>query len=270
MSSGLPMTTLGRTGLRVTRLGIGGAYSPSPEVYRAALDCGVTYVDTARAYHDGDDERRIGEAIVGRRHNLVIATKTEKRDAAGARQDLETSLRLLGTDYLDVWQMHYLNTDEDLERILAPGGAMEAVTIAREQGLVRFVGLSGHRWETVAKAVSTGLFDTALCWYNCAMDEPEKTVFPAAQAHGTGIVIMNATRGDMLLAPDDALPIAGFYRYVLTHPTVNVVLRGLRDPERFVQVAQALSEQATLDDPDERLRYESYGKRLRAAGKLEM
>jgi hypothetical protein len=267
----LPTTTLGRTGLTVTRLGIGGAYCETADGYRAALDCGVTYLDTARAYRDGDDERVVGEAIAGRRHEIVLASKSGARDAAGAREELETSLRLLGTDYLDIWQIHYLNTQEERERVLGPGGAMETAVVAREQGLIRFIGVTGHVWAEVGQAVATGLFDTVLCWYNCAMPEPEELLFPHAMAHNTGVVIMNATRTDKLLdasgAPD-VPPIGDFYRYVLGHPSVSVVLRGLRDVERFDQVARALAERETLTD-EERSRIEAYGAKMRAAGKLD-
>jgi uncharacterized protein len=266
----LPTTILGRTGLEVTRLGIGGAYCETAAGYRTALDYGVTYLDTAHAYRNGDDERVVGEAIVGRRHQIVLATKSGARDAEGARGELEASLRLLGTDYVDIWHMHYVNTQEELAQILGPGGAMEAAVRAREQGLIRFVGITGHHWPAVAEAVATGLFDTVLCWYNCAMPEPESSVFPAAAAHGTGVVIMNATRIDKLLEDDQALPLEGFYRYVLSHPTVNVVLRGLRSPiERVQQVAQALAERVDLT-LEERRQYETYGARMRAAGKLEL
>lgn len=266
----LPRTILGRTGLEVTRLGIGGAYAKTPEAYRRALDCGVNYLDTARVYRDGEDERVVGEAIKGRRQEIVLATKSDKRDAAGAREDLETSLRLLGTDYVDIWQIHYLNKAEEREEVLGPGGAMEAALKAQEQGLVRFIGVTGHDWTEVAKAVATGLFDTVLCWYNCAMPEPETTVFPEAEAHNTGVVIMNATRIDKLLDDENPLPIEGFYRYVLSNPTVNVVLRGLRDPlSRFEHVAEALAAQETMA-PERRERYEAYGARLREAGKLEL
>lgn len=265
----LPTTILGRTGLEVTRLGIGGAYCPTPEGYIQALDCGVTYVDTAAAYRDGDDERVVGLAIAGRRQDLILATKTGKRDAAGARAQLENSLRLLGTDTIDVWQMHYVNNDDELQKILGPGGAMEAAVKAQEQGLIRYIGITGHVWSAVGQAVATGLFDTVLCWYNCAMPEPEDLVFPAADQHDMGVVIMNATRTDKLLEPDDALPIAGFYRYVLTHPSVDVVLRGLRDPiDRFCEVAGALAAEATLNGPM-RQAYEAYGARIRQAGKLD-
>ena len=271
----LPTTILGRTGLRVTRLGVGGAYCKTPEGYRAALDCGVNYLDTAPAYHDGEDERIIGEAIAGRRHEIVLATKVGKRDAVGARAELENSLRLLGTDYIDIWQIHYLNKAEEREQVLGPGGAMEAAVKAREEGLVRFIGVTGHDWAEVGKAVATGLFDTVLCWYNCAMPEPETLIFPHALAHNTGVVIMNATRMDKLLDPGD-VPISGgvpafgdFYRYVLGHPAVHVVLRGLRDLELSRQAAEALAERVTLTDV-ERRRLEAYGAQMREAGKLKL
>jgi aryl-alcohol dehydrogenase-like predicted oxidoreductase len=271
----LPTTVLGRTGLRVTRLGIGGAYCKTSEGYRAALDCGINYVDTAPAYHKGKDEGYVGEAIAGRRHDLVLATKTGKRDAAGAREELENSLRLLGTDYVDIWQIHYLNTVEEREQVLGPGGAMEAAVKAKEQGLVRFIGVTGHVWSEVGNAVATGLFDTVLCWYNCAMSEPEDLVFPHATEHQTGVVIMHATRMDKLLTPGDleltvdAPNLEDYYRYVLGHPAVSVVLRALRDVEQFQQVATALAERETLSD-DERQQLEVYGTQMREAGKLKL
>jgi aryl-alcohol dehydrogenase-like predicted oxidoreductase len=267
MAYELPKTILGRTGLTVTRLGIGGAYCRTPDGYRAALDCGVNYLDTARVYHDGDDERVVGQAIAGRRHEIVLATKSGQRDAAGARKDLETSLRLLGTDHVDVWQIHHLNTQVEREQVLGPGGAMEAAIRAQEQGLVRFIGVTGHEWPEVAQAVATGLFDTVLCWYNCAMREPEEVLFPQAAAQNTGVVIMNATRTDKLLSANDDPPPEAFYRYVLGHPAVSLTIMGLRDLERLQRVAKALAERSTLR-ADERLQLEAYGARLRASGIL--
>ena len=121
MAYDIPRTTLGRTGLTVTRLGIGGAYCDSVDGYRTALDCGVNYVDTARGYRDGEDEKVIGQAIRGRRDDLILATKTGKRDAEGARDELETSLGLLGTDYVDIWQLHCVSSQSDLDQAFGPG-----------------------------------------------------------------------------------------------------------------------------------------------------
>ena len=170
----LPRTILGRTDLEITRFGIGGAYCESADGYRAALDCGVNYVDTARSYRDGEDEKVIGKAIQGRRHSLVIASKTAKRDAKGARRELETSLRELKTDYLDIIQLHHLNTKEERLQALGPGGALEAALRARDEGLVRFIGVTGHDWVQIEFAVRSGHFDTVLCWYNCALREAER------------------------------------------------------------------------------------------------
>lgn len=269
MSTHLPTITLGRTGLVVTRFGIGGAYCETVEGYRRALDCGVTYVDTARVYRDGEDEQVIGEAIAGRRHELTLATKSSVRDAAGARAELETSLRLLRTDHVDIWQLHYLNSQEELEQVLGPGGALEAAVKAREQGLIRFVGVTGHNWSVVGAAVATGLFDTVLCWYNAAMHEPEELVFPHARRHNTGVIIMSATRATKLLAEEGAPEDADFYRYILAQPGVHVGLAGLRDPERFCRMAAALAESLELS-PERRAELEAYGARLRAQGKLEL
>ena len=264
----LPRATLVRTGLNVTRLGIGGAYCETADGYRAALDCGVNYVDTARVYRNGEDEKVIGQAIRGRRDSLVLATKSGQRDAEGARKDLETSLQLLGVDHVDIWQLHHLNAQEEREKALAPGGAMDAARKAREQGLVRFIGVTGHDWPQIAKAVATGLFDTVLCWYNCAMREPEETVFPEAVAQQTGVVIMNASRNDKLFASPDAPPEENFYRYVLGHSAVHLTIMGLRNVDRFRRIAPALSERVALT-ADEKAALERYGAQMRADGKLK-
>jgi len=265
----LPTTVLGRTELVVTRFGIGGAYGEGADDYRAALDLGVTYLDTARGYKDGCDEEQVGKALQGRRDSIVLATKTLKRDAQGAREELEASLQALRTDWIDIWQMHYVNTPEDREKILAPGGAMEAAMRARDEGLVRFIGITGHSWEQLGLALQTGLFDTVLCWYNAAYREAEELVFPVAEQHGTGVVIMNAARNDKLFTPEGAPPPEAFYRYVLGHPSVDVTIMGLRDLMVYERVARALTERDNLA-PEEREALEAWGSRLRSEGKLEM
>jgi predicted aldo/keto reductase-like oxidoreductase len=267
MAYDLPVTLLGRTRLCVTRLGIGGAYCDNVRGYQTALDYGANLVDTARAYRDGKDEEIIGQAIAGRRDGLVLASKTLERDGAAARRDLETSLRLLGTDFLDVWYLHHLNTAEHRKRAFASGGALEVAIKAREQGLVRFIGVTGHDWSEVGKAVATGQFDVVLCWYNCAMKEAEQLVFSEASVQGTGVVVMNASRNDKLFAGAGAPPPVDLYRYVLSCSAVHATVMGLRNVELFGQVAKGLAECATLS-PERRGELEEYGARLRGAGLL--
>lgn len=268
MSRDLPRTILGRTNLEVTRFGIGGTYCETVDGYKAALDCGVNYVDTARSYQGGEDEKLIGQAIQGRRHELILASKSVRRDAKEAREELETSLRALKTDYLDIFQLHHLNTEEERNQALAPGGALEAAQQAREEGLVRFIGVTGHDWVQVGQAVRTGHFDTVLCWYNCAMKEPEETVFPAAQAANMGVVIMNASRNEKLLKGPGAPAPEQFYRYVLSHDAVHTTVMGLRSVDLFARVAASLAERETIT-PQERAELEVYGAQQRAAGALE-
>jgi len=174
----------------------------------------------------------LGQAIKGiPRDQLVIATKTDKRDGKSARAELDQSLESLGIEYVDIIHIHYLNTAAEREQALGPGGAYEALEQARDAGKVRFIGVTGHDWEQVAKAVATGKFDTVLCWYNCALRQAETTVFEEAQKHNTGVVVMNASaRGGAggtgpagtvvaeLSTSDGAPPQEQFYRYVLSHP----------------------------------------------------
>lgn len=267
MDYNLPQITLGRTGLAVTRLGIGGAYCESADTYRAAIDCGVNYIDTARSYREGEDEKVLGKAIKGRRDNLILATKTLRRDAEGAREELETSLKLLGTDYVDIYQLHHLNTQEEREQALAPGGALEAAQKAKAEGLVRFIGVTGHDWIQVQAAIATDLFDTVLCWYNCAMKEPEETVFAEALKRNLGVIIMNATRNDKLLRGENVPPVEQFYKYVLNHKAVHVTIRGLRKLDPFLKVAAGLSKSVALTS-QEKMNLEAYGKNMRESGEL--
>lgn len=258
---------MGRTGLEVSRLGIGGAYCESVEGYKIAMDCGVNYIDTARIYREGEDEKIIGNAIKGRRDGIILATKTLRRDAEGAREHLETSLRLLGTDYIDIYQMHHLNTQTEREQALGKNGAIETFYKAREKGLIRFIGVTGHDWVQIQKAIETDIFDTVLCWYNCAMRQPESTIFPEAKKHNMGVIVMNASRNDKLFYDPEAPFPEQFYRYVLDNDSVHLTIMGLRNVERFCHIASALSERIKLSI-DERRQIESYGEKMLSLGKL--
>lgn len=147
----IPMRTLGRTGLRVTMIGLGGYHAGLPEkeeesiaIIHRALDLGINFFDNADCYQSGRGEERMGKALEGRRQKIILMTKVDQRDAQGAREQLEKTLRRLRTDYLDIWQFHSVTKLEDLDKIFGPGGAMETAEQARKEGKVRFIGVTGH------------------------------------------------------------------------------------------------------------------------------
>lgn len=162
----LPRRPLGKTGVELSVIGMGGIVVmnvPQEEAYRAvalAVDRGVNYFDVAPSY--GDAEERLGPALAPYRDQVFLACKTAKRRAAEARRELEESLRRLKTDHFDLYQLHAMTTEEDYQIATGPGGALEALVKAREEGLVRFLGFSAHSVSTALKLMETFAFDTIL------------------------------------------------------------------------------------------------------------
>ena len=146
----IPTRVLGKTGIKVTSFGLGGegalrTYGRMKEavaVIHKALDLGVTYFDTAPAYSQSQDY--YGEAIQGRRKNIFLASKTHDRTKDGSLHLLDDSLKRLRTDHLDLWQFHDLRTIDDLNEIFSKDGTLKAALKAKEQGLIRFIGITGH------------------------------------------------------------------------------------------------------------------------------
>ena len=130
---------LGKTGLKVTTVGFGSMITSDPTVITRALDMGITYYDTARGYQHGNCERMLGAALKGRRKDIVLSSKSEAKTAADATADLETSLKELGTDYLDIWYIHSRDNPAQVPDELVP-----AWIKAKEQGKIRHIGLSTH------------------------------------------------------------------------------------------------------------------------------
>ena len=173
----MPTRNLGRTGYRVGVFSLGGQAaieeSDNEEVAVAiverALDLGVNYLDTAAFYGGGMSQRYIGQVMKRRRSETFLATKSHDRTRDGSLRHLEESLRSLQTDHLDLWQIHNLSRMEQVEQIFAPGGAMEAFQQAREQKIVRFLGITGHADPSVlAEAIRRFPFDTILLAVNAA------------------------------------------------------------------------------------------------------
>ncbi len=175
----MPTRNLGRTGYRVGIFSLGGQAAveqPNNEavavpIVERALDLGVNYVDTAAAYGGPQrwSQRYIGQVMTRRRSQAFLTSKTNDRTRDGSLRLLEESLRLLQTDHLDLWQLHNVARMDQVEQIFGPGGAIEALTQARDQGLVRFLGVTGHADpEVLMEALRRFPFDTILMALNAA------------------------------------------------------------------------------------------------------
>jgi aryl-alcohol dehydrogenase-like predicted oxidoreductase len=150
----MPTRNLGRTGYRVGLFSLGGQAAieqanneaVAVPLIERGLDLGVNYIDTAAQYGGGErwSQRYIGQVMRRRRNQVYLASKTHDRTRDGSLKLLEESLRLLNTDHLDAWQLHHITTQGDVDRIFAKGGALEALIAAREQKMVRYLGVTGH------------------------------------------------------------------------------------------------------------------------------
>ncbi len=220
-AAAMPTRNLGRTGHHVGLFSLGGqAAIEKPEhekvavpLIERALDLGVNYIDTSARY-GGEarwSEQYIGKVMKHRRREAFLATKTHDRTADGSLRILETSLKLLQTDHVDLWQLHAMSTMEDVERVCAKGGTLEAFQKARDQKLVRFLGLSGHTDpDVLAEAIRRFPFDCVLMAFNAAdtWHLPfKKTLLPLAVEKEMGIIGMKIpARGRLLEGVQPPLP----------------------------------------------------------------
>ncbi|MDX2032554.1 MAG: aldo/keto reductase [Blastocatellia bacterium] len=148
----IPMRTFGGTGVKLTVIGLAsgrfhltGSDEDAIALTRRAVELGINYFDTAHTYWGGHSEEIYGRALPEFRKKVFLTTKSNKRDRKGAEADLEESLRKMKTDYLDLWQVHEIMTLEEVEKVFAPGGAIEAFEAAKKAGKARFIGFTGHR-----------------------------------------------------------------------------------------------------------------------------
>ena len=161
---------LGKTGEKLSVIGFGGILVSqetaefSREVVAKAIDRGINYFDVAPSY--GNAEEMLGPALEPYRQGVFLACKTGKRTASEARNELEQSLKKLRTDHFDLYQLHAVKTDQDVETILGPGGALETFVKAREEGLVRYLGFSAHSEEAAVALMESFDFDTILAPFN--------------------------------------------------------------------------------------------------------
>jgi predicted aldo/keto reductase-like oxidoreductase len=227
---------LGKTDLEVSVVGFGGipiqglSATAAEKVLLSAQECGINFIDTARGYTDS--ETKIGRFLTGRRNDWVLASKAMSRDAIGMQAELEASLKDLVTDWIDLYQLHGVGTDEQLAQVLAPDGAYQALDKARQAGQLRYIGVTGHSRETLLKAIKSGMFDTVQHPFNPIETEWADEIIPAAQRAGMGIIGMKPLAGGALQQAPAAL------KYSLTHG-MDVVIPGMDSVEQVRDNATA-------------------------------
>jgi uncharacterized protein len=218
---------LGRTNLEVSRWALGGiplstimggtTEETIHAVITAALDRGVTFIDTSRVYMDS--EANISEAVKGRRQDCIIASKTYSRTADGARADLEESLKQLQTDKIEIHQLHAVYP-QDVPAVLGKGGALEALLKARDEGMIGHIGATSHHVSVLIDLINTGMVDTVMFPFNVIEREPERELLDLALRHDIGTIVMKPLAGGAIRSVSRAL------RFFNGYP-VDVILNGV-------------------------------------------
>ncbi|MBO9999957.1 MAG: aldo/keto reductase [Cyanobacteria bacterium SID2] len=250
----IPERTLGETGVVLPMFGLGGAgrtplskegqEREAQDLIEGALQLGIRYFDTAADY--GPSEKNLGKVLAPYRDRLFIASKTAVRDRDGAWRELERSLRRLKTDYLDLWQLHHVSLPEENEEIFSQRGAIHAIEEAKEQGLVRLVGITGHHDpDVIVEGLRRYRFDTTLIPVNAVeIHHPHSfvsTVMPVAREQNLGTIAMKVPAWGRLLQPGLLDGMHQALGYTLSVPGVHsciVAVENLAQLEQNITLAR--------------------------------
>jgi hypothetical protein len=246
----LTYRTLGKTGLKVTSVGFGCMVTSDASVIERASDIGINYFDTARGYQHGNNERMVGAALKKKRKDLVLSSKSGAHSKDGLLSDLDTSLRELGTDFLDIWYLHGRDRTSDVSDEL-----FEAQQIAKQQGKIRLAGVSTHKAkDMIPFLVKRAAVDVVLTTYNFTMDKGMGEVIEQASQAGMGVVAMKVMAGGFRrgnprrafypqLTKDGALLAA--LKWVLKNPNVNTTIPSMTDMDQLEENLKAMAEPYT-------------------------
>lgn len=244
----LPVRPLGRTGEFVTALGLGGEGvlrsfardEQARDVIEAALDEGVTYFDCARAY--AGSEQYYGAALGAARDHIFLCSKAHDRSFAGALESLDQTLANMRTDHLDLWQLHDVRTEEDLDLLDGERGTYAAFTRAKREGKTRFIGITGHYDpQVMLEAIQRFAFDTVMLPVNpceATVDSFASVVIPEAAARGMGIIGMKVLGRGLLLGMKEDPPVEALIDYALSAP-ISVAIIGCDDVAQVHAAARA-------------------------------
>ncbi len=220
---------------------IRSSFDRAVKIVNRALDLGINYLDTARAYRDS--EAKMGAVMRTRRDECFLATKTAQRTKEDALEDLAVSLKELQTDKVDLWQLHDLSTPSRYDEATGPGGALEAAKQARDEGRCDFIGMTSHSIPMAEQAIESGEFDTIMCVYNLAISDTGERILPLARQRNVGVVVMKPLSGGIFfrMGKHESAPAVSpeaAWNFVLMNQNVDVALAGARWLKDIEQAAR--------------------------------
>jgi aryl-alcohol dehydrogenase-like predicted oxidoreductase len=234
--------TLGKTGLKVSTVGYGCMITSDSSVIHRAVDLGVTYFDTARGYQSGNNERMVGAALKGSRDKIVLSSKSEAKTAAQAVAELDTSLRELGTDHLDIWYMHSRDTVAAIPD--------ELVTVwenARQQGKIRHIGISTHKPnDIVERVLAVGKFEVLLSTYSFAVGTANDPAYKRLTDAGISLVAMKVMAPAARARKPDG-PLAAL-KWVLRNTRFATTIPSMTDMDQLEMNVRAMVEPFSAAD----------------------
>lgn len=245
--------TLGKTGLKVSVVGFGGipvqrvSAGEAAAIVNRALDQGINFFDSARGYTDS--EEKLGAVIKLRRDEAVVATKSMARTREAMAADIRKSLETMGLEYIDLYQLHNVKNQKELDRVLSPDGALAALLEAKKEGLVRHIGVTGHLKDFLAETLQVEEIETVQFPFNAVETLGVPALLERAAEKGTGVIVMKPLAGGALRNSSLAL------RYVLEHD-VTTAIPGMDSLEQVeinagagsAPLALTADEKKTLDE----------------------
>lgn len=238
--------TLGKTGLKVSRLGFGGIpiqrvdADTTKTLMKALAEKGINFIDTARGYTVS--EAYLGEALEGIRDKFILATKSMARTKEAMAADIQTSLTNLRTDYIDLYQIHNPN-EAQLEQVLAPDGALEALLEAKAAGKIGHIGLTAHTLEVFEKALELDWVETIMFPYNIVETQGEALMRQCAEKN-IAFITMKPMAGGAIEDPTLAL------RFICANPDATIVIPGMYDLKEIESNLAAVNDTAPLSEEE--------------------
>jgi len=250
----LEFRVLGNTGLKVTAVGFGCMITSDGSVIERAADLGITYFDTARVYQNGNNERMVGAALRNKRKGIVLSSKTGAHTRADALAHLDTSLKELGTDYLDIWYLHGKSKPEDITDEL-----IDAQQTAKQAGKIRFAGVSTHSGQPQLIPFLAGhpKIDVILSAYNFSLEPVVTQVLEQAAKAGKGTVAMKVMAGGFRrLSPEDPKykklkqegGMLSALKWVVHNKSIHTTVPSMTDNDQLDENMKAMSVPFGADD----------------------